>query len=95
MFVFGSEILSRLSLSLINHPTIFPLQVERLQYELSNQYLQYREERDARNLLIGQLSYLTSASVKEHPADENTGDYILYNFHCILVLVPPEMILID
>ncbi|XP_022605571.1 translin-associated factor X-interacting protein 1 [Seriola dumerili] len=49
--------------------------VERLQYELSNQYLQYREERDARKLLIWQLSDLTRASVKEeHPADENTEE---------------------
>ncbi|XP_071313947.1 translin-associated factor X-interacting protein 1 isoform X2 [Trachinotus anak] len=47
--------------------------VEQLQYELSNQYLQYREERDARKLLIWQLSDLTRASVKgEQPADENT-----------------------
>ncbi|GAA6221259.1 translin-associated factor X-interacting protein 1 isoform X2 [Lates japonicus] len=47
--------------------------VERLQCELSNQYLQYREERDARKLLIWQLSDLTRASVKEeHPAGENT-----------------------
>ncbi|XP_050929155.1 translin-associated factor X-interacting protein 1 isoform X2 [Lates calcarifer] len=47
--------------------------VERLQCELSNQYLQYREERDARKLLIWHLSDLTRASVKEeHPAGENT-----------------------
>ncbi|XP_060932435.1 translin-associated factor X-interacting protein 1 [Limanda limanda] len=49
--------------------------VERLQSELSNQYLQYREERDARRLLIGQLSYLTRASGKEeNTADENTEE---------------------
>ncbi|XP_040893409.1 translin-associated factor X-interacting protein 1 [Toxotes jaculatrix] len=49
--------------------------VERLQYELSNQYLQYREERDARKLLIWQLSDLTRASVKEQQAaDENTEE---------------------
>nr|XP_019960459.1 PREDICTED: translin-associated factor X-interacting protein 1 isoform X1 [Paralichthys olivaceus] len=49
--------------------------VEHLQHELSNQYLRYREERDARKLLIGQLSYLTRASGKEeHAADENTED---------------------
>ncbi|XP_029290079.1 translin-associated factor X-interacting protein 1 [Cottoperca gobio] len=46
--------------------------VDRLQSELSNQYLQYREERDARKLVIWQLSDLTRGSVKEeHPADEN------------------------
>ncbi|XP_062245473.1 translin-associated factor X-interacting protein 1 isoform X1 [Platichthys flesus] len=49
--------------------------VEHLQCELSNQYLRYREERDARRLLIGQLSYLTRASGKEeHTADENTEE---------------------
>ncbi|XP_053283178.1 translin-associated factor X-interacting protein 1 [Pleuronectes platessa] len=49
--------------------------VEHLQCELSNQYLRYREERDARRLLIGQLSYLTRASGKEeHSADENTEE---------------------
>ncbi|KAK5867894.1 hypothetical protein PBY51_012350 [Eleginops maclovinus] len=47
--------------------------VERLQSELSAQYLQYREERDARQLLIWQLNDLTRGSVKEeHPADENS-----------------------
>ncbi|XP_045892534.1 translin-associated factor X-interacting protein 1 isoform X2 [Micropterus dolomieu] len=47
--------------------------VERLQSELSNQYLQYREEHDARKLLIWQLSDLTRGSLKEeHPADGNT-----------------------
>ncbi|KAG7229804.1 hypothetical protein INR49_012453 [Caranx melampygus] len=49
--------------------------IEHLQHELSNQYLQYREEHDARKLLIWQLSDLTSASVnEEHPADENTEE---------------------
>ncbi|XP_070763176.1 translin-associated factor X-interacting protein 1 [Enoplosus armatus] len=47
--------------------------VDRLQSELSNQYLQYREERDARKLLIWQLNDLTRGFVKEeHPADEVT-----------------------
>ncbi|XP_059190797.1 translin-associated factor X-interacting protein 1 [Centropristis striata] len=47
--------------------------VDHLQCELSNQYLQYREEHDARKLLIWQLNDLTRGSVKEeHPADENT-----------------------
>ncbi|XP_054476027.1 translin-associated factor X-interacting protein 1 isoform X2 [Anoplopoma fimbria] len=47
--------------------------VDHLQSELSNQYLQYRDERDARQLLIWQLNDLTRGSVKEeHPADENT-----------------------
>ncbi|XP_068588074.1 translin-associated factor X-interacting protein 1 isoform X2 [Cebidichthys violaceus] len=47
--------------------------VDRLQSELSNQYLQYREERDARQLLIWQLNDGTRGSVKgEHPSDENT-----------------------
>ncbi|XP_075962645.1 translin-associated factor X-interacting protein 1 [Anarhichas minor] len=44
--------------------------VDRLQSELSNQYLQYREERDARQLLIWQLNDVTRGSVK--PSDENT-----------------------
>ncbi|XP_045892536.1 translin-associated factor X-interacting protein 1 isoform X4 [Micropterus dolomieu] len=49
--------------------------VERLQSELSNQYLQYREEHDARKLLIWQLSDLTRGSLKEeHPADGNTEE---------------------
>ncbi|TNN38898.1 Translin-associated factor X-interacting protein 1 [Liparis tanakae] len=48
--------------------------VDRLQSELSNQYLQYREERDARQLLIWQLNDLTRGSVKgNRPMDENTG----------------------
>ncbi|KAF7660135.1 hypothetical protein LDENG_00287470 [Lucifuga dentata] len=47
--------------------------VDRLQSELSNQYLQFREEHDARKLLICQLNDLRSCFVKEdHPADENT-----------------------
>ncbi|XP_039663436.1 translin-associated factor X-interacting protein 1 isoform X1 [Perca fluviatilis] len=46
--------------------------VDRLQSQLSQQYLQYREERDARKLLIWQLNDLTRGSVKEeHPADDN------------------------
>ncbi|XP_044049204.1 translin-associated factor X-interacting protein 1 isoform X2 [Siniperca chuatsi] len=44
-----------------------------LQSELSNQYLQYREERDARKLLIWQLNDLTRDK-EEHPADENTEE---------------------
>lgn len=49
-------------------------QVDRLQSDLSNQYLQYRDERDARKLLIWQLNNLNRSSVKEvNPADENTG----------------------
>ncbi|XP_042351356.1 translin-associated factor X-interacting protein 1 [Plectropomus leopardus] len=49
--------------------------VDHLQSELSNQYLQYREERDARKLLIWQLNDLRRGSVKEeHPADENTEE---------------------
>ncbi|XP_076589247.1 translin-associated factor X-interacting protein 1 isoform X2 [Chaetodon auriga] len=49
--------------------------VDRLQYELSHQYLQYREERDARKLLLWQLSDLSKGSVKdEHPVDENKGE---------------------
>ncbi|XP_047452147.1 translin-associated factor X-interacting protein 1 [Mugil cephalus] len=49
--------------------------VDRLQSELSNQYLQYRDERDARKLLILQLNELTRGSAKtEHPADENKED---------------------
>ncbi|XP_028264106.1 translin-associated factor X-interacting protein 1 isoform X2 [Parambassis ranga] len=44
--------------------------VDHLQSELSKQYLQSREERDARKLLIWQLNDLTRGSVKEHPADE-------------------------
>ncbi|XP_030280708.1 translin-associated factor X-interacting protein 1 isoform X2 [Sparus aurata] len=39
--------------------------VDRLQSELSSQYLQYREERDARKLLIWQLSDLTRGPGKE------------------------------
>ncbi|XP_072241401.1 translin-associated factor X-interacting protein 1 [Leuresthes tenuis] len=49
--------------------------VDHLQSELSNQYLQYREERDARKLLIWQLSDLTGGSaMRDRPADENTED---------------------
>ncbi|XP_040018661.2 translin-associated factor X-interacting protein 1 isoform X1 [Gasterosteus aculeatus] len=47
--------------------------VDRLRSELSNQYLQYREERDARQLLICQLNHLTRGSVNgDRPSDENT-----------------------
>lgn len=49
--------------------------VDHLQSELSNQYLQYREERDARKMLIWQLNNLTRCSVKEeHSADERTEE---------------------
>ncbi|KAG7521924.1 hypothetical protein JOB18_009736 [Solea senegalensis] len=49
--------------------------VEHVQRELSKQYLRYREERDARRLLIGQLSDLTRATVKtETPAGDNAED---------------------
>ncbi|KAM9753244.1 translin-associated factor X-interacting protein 1 isoform 1-T2 [Menidia menidia] len=49
--------------------------VDHLQAELSNQYLQYREERDARRLLIGQLNVLTEACVvQDPPAQEDTED---------------------
>ncbi|KAF3854406.1 hypothetical protein F7725_022461 [Dissostichus mawsoni] len=47
--------------------------VERLQSDLSAQYLQYREQRDARQLLIWQINDLTRGSVEEeHPADGNS-----------------------
>ncbi|XP_051807417.1 translin-associated factor X-interacting protein 1 isoform X3 [Acanthochromis polyacanthus] len=47
--------------------------VDHLQAELSHQYLQYREERDARKLLIWQLNDLTRVSEKkENPADEDS-----------------------
>ncbi|KAM8751090.1 translin-associated factor X-interacting protein 1 isoform 2-T2 [Acanthopagrus schlegelii] len=49
--------------------------VDRLQSELSNQYMQYREERDARKLLIWQLSDLTRGPEKEErSADQRTDD---------------------
>eukprot|EP00064_Thunnus_orientalis_P007298 superscaffoldBa00000800_g7318 len=49
--------------------------VDHLQSELSNQYLQYREERDARKMLIWQLNNLSRCSVKEeHSADERTEE---------------------
>ncbi|XP_070828897.1 translin-associated factor X-interacting protein 1 isoform X1 [Chaetodon trifascialis] len=49
--------------------------VDRLQYELSQQYLQYREERDARKLLLWQLNDPSKGSVKdEHPVDGNKGE---------------------
>lgn len=48
--------------------------MDRLQSELSNQYMQYREERDARKLLIWQLSDLTRGPEKEErSADQRTG----------------------
>ncbi|XP_074533444.1 translin-associated factor X-interacting protein 1 isoform X2 [Halichoeres trimaculatus] len=47
--------------------------VDHLQAEVTNQYLQYREEHDARKLLIWQLNDLTICSVKEeNSADKNT-----------------------
>ncbi|XP_026220629.1 translin-associated factor X-interacting protein 1 isoform X2 [Anabas testudineus] len=49
--------------------------VDHLQSELSKQYLQYREEHDARKLLIWQLSDQTKDSVKEeHAAYEDTEE---------------------
>ncbi|KAF6735643.1 Translin-associated factor X-interacting protein 1 [Oryzias melastigma] len=46
--------------------------VDRLRSELSQQYLQYREEHDARQLLIRQLNDLTRASVmNKRPAVQN------------------------
>ncbi|XP_029378253.1 translin-associated factor X-interacting protein 1 [Echeneis naucrates] len=48
--------------------------VERLQYELSNQYLQYREERDARKLLIWQLSDLRSSVKEVHSVDASAEE---------------------
>ncbi|XP_041652464.1 translin-associated factor X-interacting protein 1 isoform X2 [Cheilinus undulatus] len=49
--------------------------VDQLQAEVSNQYLQYREERDARKLLMWQLNDLTGDSVKkEDPAEINTEE---------------------
>ncbi|XP_027141540.1 translin-associated factor X-interacting protein 1 isoform X2 [Larimichthys crocea] len=52
--------------------------VDRLQSELSDQYLQYREERDARRLLIWQLSERTrgSATEEEQSADEDAQDSV-------------------
>ncbi|XP_034541673.1 translin-associated factor X-interacting protein 1 isoform X2 [Notolabrus celidotus] len=48
--------------------------VDHLQAEVAHQYLQYREERDARKLLIWQLNDLTRGSVKEqNPADRSTS----------------------
>lgn len=53
---------------------VVPLKVDHLQSELSDQYLQYREERDARRLLIWQLNDMTRSSVKEQrSADKSTG----------------------
>ncbi|XP_069580758.1 translin-associated factor X-interacting protein 1 [Brachyistius frenatus] len=49
--------------------------VEHLQSELNQQYLQYREERDARKLLIWQLNDLTRGSVEtQHPAGEHAEE---------------------
>lgn len=49
--------------------------VDHLQSELSNQYLQYREECDARKLLLWQLNDLTRCSVKEGQfEDENSRE---------------------
>ncbi|MEQ2275862.1 hypothetical protein XENORESO_009853 [Xenotaenia resolanae] len=48
--------------------------VDHLQSELSNLYLQFRKERDARRLLIWQLNELKGGSVKtEIPAEGNRG----------------------
>lgn len=47
--------------------------VDHLQSELFSQYLQYREERDARKLLIWQLNDMTANTAKEeNPADKST-----------------------
>lgn len=49
--------------------------VDHLQSELSDQYLQYRKERDARRLLIWQLNDMTKSTVKEErSADKNWKD---------------------
>ncbi|MED6279133.1 hypothetical protein CHARACLAT_031439, partial [Characodon lateralis] len=49
--------------------------VDHLQSELSNLYLQFRKERDARRLLIWQLNELKGGSVKtEIPAEGNRED---------------------
>lgn len=50
--------------------TSISLQVEHLQSEVSQQYLLYREERDARKLLIRQLNDLKGRSLTE----EHTGE---------------------
>lgn len=50
--------------------TSIPLQVEHLRSEVSQQYLLYREERDARKLLIRQLNDLKGLSLAEEPAGE-------------------------
>lgn len=48
--------------------------MEHLQSELSQQYLLYREERDARKLLIRQLNDLTGRSAMgEQTEEENMG----------------------
>ncbi|KAM8860432.1 translin-associated factor X-interacting protein 1 isoform 1-T3 [Synchiropus picturatus] len=49
--------------------------VERLQSDLSSQYLKYREERDARQMLIRQLKHLTAPPVRvEPPADDSSEE---------------------
>lgn len=56
------------------HKPLSPLQINRLQSDLSQQYLLYREERDARKLLIWQLNDLTGGlTKKKHPANQNTS----------------------
>lgn len=63
-------------------------QVERLQSDLSAQYLQYREQRDARQLLIWQINDLTRGSVEEeHPADGNSGGAATIPFHSIDIMI--------
>lgn len=50
------------------------LQVEHLQREVSQQYLLYRDERDARKLLIRHLNDLKGLSLtEEHAGDEKLG----------------------
>ncbi|XP_031590143.1 translin-associated factor X-interacting protein 1 isoform X1 [Oreochromis aureus] len=49
--------------------------VDHLQSELSDQYLQYREERDARRLLIWQLNDMTKSTVKEERSADKSTDW--------------------
>lgn len=56
------------------HKPLSPLQINRLQSDLSQQYLLYRQERDARKLLIWQLNDLTGGlAKKKHPANQDTS----------------------
>uniref|UniRef100_A0A8C6SMU5 Translin-associated factor X-interacting protein 1 N-terminal domain-containing protein n=1 Tax=Neogobius melanostomus TaxID=47308 RepID=A0A8C6SMU5_9GOBI len=50
--------------------------VNRLQSELSNLYLQYRDECDARRLLIYQLNDLTPCTVKNEQSQKNSKETI-------------------